>query len=42
MKSAVYMDGNRFNEAEFRLEKELEKIVRDNSKVLFGEKTISF
>jgi len=42
MKSAIYMDGNRFTEAEFRFEKELEKIVRDNSRVLFGEKTILF
>ena len=30
MKSAVYMDGNRFTEAEFRFEKELEKIIEDN------------
>ena len=42
MKSAIYMDGNRFIETEFRYEKELEKIVQDNSKTLFGDKTIFF
>jgi len=42
MKSAVYMDGNRFTETEFRYEKELEKIVRENYKTLFGDKTIFF
>jgi len=42
MKSAIYMDGNRFVESEFQYEKELEKIVQENSKTLFGEKTIFF
>ena len=42
MRSAIYMDGNRFVESEFQYEKELEKIVQENSKVLFGEKTIFF
>lgn len=42
MRSAIYMNGNRFVESEFQYEKELEKIVQENSKVLFGEKTIFF
>ena len=42
MKSAIYTDGNRFTEYEFQYEKELEKIVQENSKVLIGEKTIFF
>ena len=42
MKSAIYMNGNRFVESEFQYEKELEKIVLENSKILFGEKAIFF
>ncbi|MEM2139213.1 MAG: DUF5655 domain-containing protein [Candidatus Woesearchaeota archaeon] len=42
MKSAIYMDGNRFIETEFTTEEEFEKIVKDNSKTLFGSKTIYF
>lgn len=42
MKSAIYMDGNRFIETEFITEEELEKIVKKNSKTLFGSKTIYF
>jgi len=42
MKPAIYMDGNRFIENEFKTEEEFERIVRDNSKTLFGSKTIYF
>lgn len=42
MKSAIYMDGNRFIETEFTTEEEFEKIVKENSKTLFGSKTIYF
>uniref|UniRef100_A0A832DKJ2 DUF5655 domain-containing protein n=1 Tax=Ignavibacterium album TaxID=591197 RepID=A0A832DKJ2_9BACT len=42
MKSAIYMDGNRFIETEFKTEEEFEKIVKENSKTLFGSKTIYF
>ncbi len=40
MKPAVYCDGINFIEAKFKLEADFEKIVKDNSKILFGEKTI--
>lgn len=42
MKSAIYMEGNRFIETEFKAEEEFEKIVKENSKTLFGSKTIYF
>ena len=42
MKSAIYMDGQRFVETEFKLEPEFEKIVKENAKTLFGPKTIYF
>ena len=42
MKSAIYMDGNRFIETEFKTEEDFEKIVKENSKTLFGIKTIYF
>lgn len=42
MKSAIYMGGNRFIETEFKAEEEFEKIVKENSKTLFGSKTIYF
>jgi predicted transport protein len=42
MKSAIYMDGNRFAETDFNLEDSFEKIVKENSKTLFGSKTIYF
>ena len=42
MKSAIYMDGNRFIETEFKTEDEFEKIVKENSKTLFGAKTVYF
>ena len=42
MKLAIYMDGNRFIETEFKSEEEFEKIVKENSKTLFGSKTIYF
>jgi predicted transport protein len=40
MKSAIYMDGKRFIETEFALEENFEKVVKENSKTLFGTKTI--
>lgn len=40
MKSAIYMDGKRFIETEFTLEEKFEKVVKENSKTLFGTKTI--
>jgi len=40
MKSAIYMDGKRFIETEFASEEEFEKVIKENSKTLFGAKTI--
>ena len=40
MSFAVYMEGKRFTEAEFKTEEEFEKIIKDNYKTLFGSKTI--
>jgi len=40
MKSAIYMDGKRFIETEFASEEAFEKAIKDNSKTLFGAKTI--
>jgi len=40
MKSAIYLDGKRFIETDFKSEEEFEKIIRDNFKTLFGAKTI--
>jgi predicted transport protein len=40
MRLAIYMEGKRFTEKEFETEEELEKIVKDNYKTLFGSKTI--
>lgn len=42
MKSAIYMDGNRFVESGFKTEDDLEKIVIDNYKTIFGGETIYF
>jgi hypothetical protein len=42
MKSAIYMDNNRFIETEFSSEEQFEKIIRENSKTLFGPKTIYY
>ncbi|MGD0423072.1 MAG: DUF5655 domain-containing protein [Candidatus Bathyarchaeia archaeon] len=42
MKSAVYMDGIRFIETDFKSEEELEKTVIGHSKTFFGDKTIYF
>jgi len=42
MKSAIYMDGKRFIESEFKLEEEFERIVRENYRTFFGAKTIFF
>ncbi|MBI2542008.1 hypothetical protein HYV80_04830 [Candidatus Woesearchaeota archaeon] len=42
MKSAIYMDGNKFTEITFKDEPEFERLVKQNSKTLFGIKTIYF
>lgn len=42
MKSAIYMNGNKFDETVFSTEEAFEKIVKDNSKTLFGNKSIYF
>ena len=42
MKSAIYMDGSRFIEIEFEREEEFEKVVKENSKTLFGINTVYF
>src|SRR3989344_4134792 len=42
MKSAIFMDGKKFKEIEFKIEDDFEKVVQRNSKRLFGEKTIYF
>lgn len=42
MKSAIYMDGNRFWEKEFKIEDDFEKVVKKHSKTLFGSKTVYF
>jgi predicted transport protein len=42
MKSSIYMDGEKFIESEFKTEEEFEKIVKENSKIFFGQKTIYF
>jgi len=42
MKSAIYMDGMRFTESVFKSEEDFEKMVKENSKTLFGQDTIYF
>lgn len=42
MKSAIYMDRNKFTEVIFKEELEFEKLVKENSKTLFGQKIIYF
>ncbi|NCN99013.1 hypothetical protein COU62_02525 [Candidatus Pacearchaeota archaeon CG10_big_fil_rev_8_21_14_0_10_35_219] len=42
MKSAIFMDGEKFVETEFKKEEEFEKVIKENSKILFGTKTIYF
>ena len=41
MKSAIFMDGRKFEESEFSSEEVFEKIVKEHSKILFGTKTIT-
>lgn len=36
------MDGEKFVETEFKKEEEFEKVIKENSKILFGTKTIYF
>ncbi|MBI2659458.1 hypothetical protein HYX05_05165 [Candidatus Woesearchaeota archaeon] len=40
MKSAIYMEGHRFEETEFKSEDDFEKIIKQNSKTIFGDNTI--
>lgn len=40
MQTAIYFNNKRFIETEFELEKDLEQLMFDNSKTLFGEKSI--
>ncbi len=40
MKSAIYLDGRKFIETKFKTEEEFNRIIRDNSRILFGEKAI--
>jgi len=40
MKSAIFMDGKKFAETEFKYEPDFERIVKENSTTLFGEKTV--
>ncbi|PIN89549.1 hypothetical protein COU57_06145 [Candidatus Pacearchaeota archaeon CG10_big_fil_rev_8_21_14_0_10_32_14] len=42
MKSAIYTEGNKFEETIFELEEDLELKIVENSKLLFGKKTIYF
>jgi predicted transport protein len=42
MKIAIFADGNKFVEAEFKSEEDCERVVRENFKTLFGAKTIFF
>jgi predicted transport protein len=42
MKSAIFMDGKKFEESEFTSEEAFEKIVITHSRTLFGAKTIYF
>jgi len=42
MRSAIYLDGNRFVESEFEKEEEFEKVVKENYKTLFGTNTLYF
>jgi hypothetical protein len=41
MKSAIYMDGKRFIETEFKLEEDFERVVKEHSKTLFGDRSIN-
>jgi len=40
METVIYQNGLRYSEKEYKLEAEFEKLVVDNSKTFFGEKTI--
>lgn len=40
MNTIIFVDGKRFVEKEFIKEEELENTIKENSKVLFGPKTI--
>ena len=42
MKSAIFMNGRKFDESEFSSEEEFEKIVKEHFKTLFGAKTVYF
>ena len=40
MKSAIFMNGKKFDESIFTIEEAFEKMVKDNSKTLFGAKSL--
>jgi hypothetical protein len=42
MKTAIYMDGEKFTETDFVSEDDFERVIKENSKTLFGAKTIYF
>jgi len=42
MKSVIFLDGKKFTEAEFQKEEMFENLIKENSKMLFGSKTIYF
>jgi predicted transport protein len=42
MKSAIFMNGRKFDESEFISEEAFEKIVKEHFKTLFGQKTVYF
>jgi len=42
MKSAIFVDGNKFVEAGFKSEEDFERVVKENFKAFFGAKTIYF
>jgi len=42
MKTAIFVDGNKFVEAGFKSEEDFERVVKENFKAFFGAKTIYF
>jgi hypothetical protein len=42
MKTAICMDGIKFTETDFVFEDDFERVIKENSKTLFGEKSIYF
>lgn len=40
METVIYQNGIRYSEKQYELETDFERLVIDNSKILFGENTI--